>query len=349
MADTTDYKNQLDREVATVTTQTLDLLFSKPEYQDASLLYFFYVKTAKWQGNSTIFANGSYCQKCLHWGKDRYYAARTTLKALDLIEDVVRKNKEGQFTGHYTLVKFIWKTTIPETTTVDEKTTIPENQTLAASPQIPDVTQDIPDETPSTPPLSPAHAEKKEWTGLLADDLDMFDAPTSAEEKVSVAKSSPVTEIPVGPAPDYYDQPQEAHYSKIAKADGLLSMTRGQELWLVEKTHVDLETIREECQKAYDWSVGKDPKSDYLMFIKNWLIRAKKYNKLTTLVDNGKKALPAGEWNNGDGTYTIVRGAGPARMEFTVTKKEYFKMIDAQEAAERKALNQAESEVNEKL
>lgn len=163
----------------------------------------------------------------------------------------------------------------------------------------------------------------------IGDELDNIDFSVEKPiaSPVTESEASQASQAPVGMPVDYYNQPREARYAKIPTPEGLLSMTRGQEMWLVEKTHVDLDTIRDEAKKAYNWSMGKERKTEYLMFLKNWLLRAQKYGKLVTVV-NGNEQLPPGEWQCGDGTYTVVRGTGSDRIEFTISRKEYIKMTD---------------------
>lgn len=99
---------ELDDHIVSVTTKTLEILFSNPEYHDALILYFFYVKTAKEQKTNSVWAGGEYCMKGLHWGGGKFKSAKKILKDINLIEDVVRKGDDGLIKRFYVKVKFIW-------------------------------------------------------------------------------------------------------------------------------------------------------------------------------------------------------------------------------------------------
>lgn len=101
---------ELDNHIVSVGTQTLFLLLSSPDYQDALILYFFYIKTAKMQNSVNVWAGNDFCMKGLKWGDHRMKAAKKQLRNLDLIEDSIdRDDKTGQVKKHYLKVKFIWK------------------------------------------------------------------------------------------------------------------------------------------------------------------------------------------------------------------------------------------------
>lgn len=142
----TEINLSIDQHVTTVTTQTLDLLFSDLKHQDALLLYFFYIKIAKAQGTNAPWATGKYCSTCLGWGNTRLFKARSMLKKLDLIEDKPLKDASGKMIKMFTKVKFVWEPTIATPKIVGSKTTIAENQTVASGRQVLDVKTEVLDD-----------------------------------------------------------------------------------------------------------------------------------------------------------------------------------------------------------
>jgi hypothetical protein len=127
----TIFINELDDHVASITVKTLDILFSKFEYQDAIILYFFYIKTAKMQRTAQVWAGSHYIMKILHWGNKRFCDAKKTLKDLNLVEDITNKDSKGVIQKFYVRVKFIWNPVMLESSDA-------ETQSLATGTQIQD-------------------------------------------------------------------------------------------------------------------------------------------------------------------------------------------------------------------
>lgn len=125
---------ELDDHVVSVTTKTLDILFSNPEYQDALVLYFFYIKAAKLQHSVNVWVGGIYAMKGLHWGNKRFLEAKKNLKELKLVEDVVDKDEKGIIRKYYIKVKFVWNPVMLETV----KPSDAETQSLAIRTQVQD-------------------------------------------------------------------------------------------------------------------------------------------------------------------------------------------------------------------
>jgi len=79
---------------------------------DAIALYIFYYYTAKWQKTNNAKATTSYTAKGLEWSEDRVRKNKKILISLDLIEDIISKDKNtNKITGHYIYVKFLWSST----------------------------------------------------------------------------------------------------------------------------------------------------------------------------------------------------------------------------------------------
>lgn len=99
----------LEEQLTIVSTKTLHELFQMEHGNEAIALYMFYYYTAKWQKTNQPKATESYCRKGLGWGKTRFRRAKKNLEKVGLIETVRAKNSEGEFTGYYIKLKYLWK------------------------------------------------------------------------------------------------------------------------------------------------------------------------------------------------------------------------------------------------
>ena len=100
----------------------MDKFLKEKNASDLIGLYTFYYNTAIWQKTNQPKCNASYVKKGLHWSDERFAKANRKLKALGLVENFKRKNKEsGKIEGHYIKVKYIWrKTRLSETIGMEE-------------------------------------------------------------------------------------------------------------------------------------------------------------------------------------------------------------------------------------
>lgn len=99
----------IEDNIIILSKQTIDIMLKEKNPSDLIGLYCFYYYTAKWQKTNIIKCSTSYVQKGLAWSKDRVIKSKKVLQKMKLIETRVRKNKEGQVTGWYIKINYIWK------------------------------------------------------------------------------------------------------------------------------------------------------------------------------------------------------------------------------------------------
>lgn len=92
-----------------ISKHTMDDFLKEDNPVDLIGLYAFYYYTAKWQKTNIIKALKVYVLKGAKIGKPRFEKANNTLKKMNLIETVVRKDNKGKITGWYIKLNFIWK------------------------------------------------------------------------------------------------------------------------------------------------------------------------------------------------------------------------------------------------
>ena len=91
----------IEDNIMIISKQTMDLFLTVEKPSDCIGLYLFYYYTAKWQKTNTVKCTTSFATKGLHWTKERTISAKKTLMEAGLIEDITRKNKNGQINGWY--------------------------------------------------------------------------------------------------------------------------------------------------------------------------------------------------------------------------------------------------------
>lgn len=93
-----------------ISKATIDLFLKSGEYRNCMALYAFYYYTAKWQKTNQPKATTIYTATALGCSPDAIRKTKALLIKFGLIENIVAKNENNRITGHYILVKFIWKT-----------------------------------------------------------------------------------------------------------------------------------------------------------------------------------------------------------------------------------------------
>lgn len=135
------YPTQYDSEQEPIVLSKAVLnLFLKNENEkpgDLISLYAFYYYTAKWQKTNQPYATIGYVSKGLKIGEHKVRRIKKELIKLGLIEDLQTTDASGKITGHYVLVKFIWRAETvkqlnhpSENNKGGEKTTLPENHSV---------------------------------------------------------------------------------------------------------------------------------------------------------------------------------------------------------------------------
>lgn len=102
-----NYIHDIEKEIIPITSTTCKRILSQEHGGDALTLYVFYAYTAKRQQTNNVRATGTFCRKGLGWGRSRYDRARNILKGLDLIDDITRRDENGQIVGNYVLIKYL--------------------------------------------------------------------------------------------------------------------------------------------------------------------------------------------------------------------------------------------------
>lgn len=91
----------------TVTAETLGVLAKQDNYASVLALYMAYVEISAWQDTRSIKATREFMAKRLRWRPDKVSRIKKKLIELDLVRDVIKKNKQGRVVGHYVLVRHI--------------------------------------------------------------------------------------------------------------------------------------------------------------------------------------------------------------------------------------------------
>ncbi len=98
----------VNQEPIVLSKATLDRFLKEDKPGDLIALYTFYYYTAKWQRTNQPKSTTHYTAKGLKWSVDKVRKNKKILINLNLIEDIVTKDKTNKITGHYIKVKFIW-------------------------------------------------------------------------------------------------------------------------------------------------------------------------------------------------------------------------------------------------
>lgn len=115
----------INNEPLVISKSIIDLFLKEEKPADLIALYTFYYYTAKWQRTNQPKATTNFTAKGLHWGDDKVIDRKKILIKLNLIENVMKKDKKtGKIIGNYIKVNFIWGKSksreITEVTTVGE-------------------------------------------------------------------------------------------------------------------------------------------------------------------------------------------------------------------------------------
>lgn len=96
----------LDEDIIWISVTKYELFMSYGKVGiDAYVLYSHLIYTARKQQTNSVWANNVYIRDGLNWTKQRVQRAKSLLFDLDLIEEKRDKNKKGQFTKCYIVVK----------------------------------------------------------------------------------------------------------------------------------------------------------------------------------------------------------------------------------------------------
>ena len=106
MQDITNITNEKDGDIIFVTVAKYKLFMSYGKIGiDAYCLYSHLMFTARLQETNQVFAKDCYLRQGLNWGKDRVQKAKQLLIELELISEIINRDKKGQFVGKYIKVK----------------------------------------------------------------------------------------------------------------------------------------------------------------------------------------------------------------------------------------------------
>jgi hypothetical protein len=108
-----------------ISKSLIDMFLKEPNTGDLIALYTFYYYTAKWQKTNTARATTNYTAEGLDWSADRVRRAKKVLLQMGLIQDVQTKNEQGQITGNFVFVRFVWS---DNSIKKIQETTLPENR-----------------------------------------------------------------------------------------------------------------------------------------------------------------------------------------------------------------------------
>ena len=108
MENKADNQYDINNEPLVISKSLIDLFLGEKNTADLIALYTFYYYTAKWQKTNQPKAIKTYCKKCLKISNDRLKKAHDILLELGVIEDIVKRKENGQVSGHYVRVKFVW-------------------------------------------------------------------------------------------------------------------------------------------------------------------------------------------------------------------------------------------------
>lgn len=105
MTEVTYVINEFEKEIIVFNTATCLRLFELGN--DPTLLYLFYVKTAKIQETNSVHATNSFCKKGLGWGDHRFNKTKQLLLDEKLIENVTKRDEKGQLIGHFVRIHYL--------------------------------------------------------------------------------------------------------------------------------------------------------------------------------------------------------------------------------------------------
>jgi len=89
-----------------ITKTTLDRLKDEPNSGDCLALYAWYCYTAVWQKTNIVWANVSYMVKITKWSIGKVRKIRGQLLKLKLIEDIQKRDEDGNFSKRYVRVLY---------------------------------------------------------------------------------------------------------------------------------------------------------------------------------------------------------------------------------------------------
>ncbi len=101
-----------------------------------------------------------------------------------------------------------------------------------------------------------------------------------------------------------------------------------QVFWLIQQTQRNIDCIKTEIEKAIAWCEANPEKAanqkmNWLAWMATWI---KKTRVQFDTTETGAWA-PEGEWDNGDGTTTIIKGNGKDRTQITLINEDYKDMM----------------------
>jgi len=99
----------IENNIIILSKQTIDAFLDEEKPSDLIALYCFYYYTAKWQKTNQPKATTSYVENGLKWTKERVQINKKQLIKLGLINDIVKKSKEGKIIGWYIKLNYLWK------------------------------------------------------------------------------------------------------------------------------------------------------------------------------------------------------------------------------------------------
>lgn len=98
---------QKSNEPIVLSKHLLDLLLKEDNPAELIALYVFYYYTAKWQHTDQVRATNTYVIQGLHWGTEKIKLRKTKLVELGLIKNIIKKDQNGLFSGHYVYVNVL--------------------------------------------------------------------------------------------------------------------------------------------------------------------------------------------------------------------------------------------------
>jgi len=97
-------------ESVTISCQLFDRMLAEgKDSADLIALYLFYYRTARRQKTDTPKALNIYVEQGLSWGNSKVKKIKSKLEKMGLIQSVCRRDSEGEITGWYVKVNYIWR------------------------------------------------------------------------------------------------------------------------------------------------------------------------------------------------------------------------------------------------
>ncbi len=99
-----DNFNQTEKSLITL-SKTMSLFLGEEKTADLIALYTFYYYTSMWQKTKQIKVTTDYTAEKLKWTVNKVRKIKKELKRLNLIEDIIKRDRNNRIKGHFIGVK----------------------------------------------------------------------------------------------------------------------------------------------------------------------------------------------------------------------------------------------------